>query len=63
LPEKQEKKKVEKANLSTQARKKKTPSPSPAYVPSEYELKAAKKRKEITEYIVKKFPKENKQVT
>ena len=43
-------------------RKKKTPSPSPVYVPSEYELKAMQKRKEIAEYIAAKFPKENKEV-
>jgi hypothetical protein len=48
---------VEQDNLSTpvktmekkKAREKKTPSPSPVYVPSEYELKAMQKRKEIAE--------------
>jgi hypothetical protein len=31
-------------------------------VPSEYELKAMQKRKEIAEYIATKFPRENKEV-
>ena len=70
LPEKQGGKKNKQANLSTpdkevqkkKPRKKKTPSPSPVYVPSEYELKAMQKRKEIAEYIAAKFPKENKEV-
>ena len=44
------------------ARKKNTPSPSPIYVPSEYELKAMQRRKEIAEYMEKTFPKEKKGV-
>jgi hypothetical protein len=44
------------------ARKKKTPFPSPVYVPSEYELKAMQRRKEIAEYTDKTFPKEKKEV-
>jgi hypothetical protein len=70
LQAKQGGKKFGQANLSTpakktekKARKKKAPSPSPVYVPSEYEQKAMQKRKEIAEYIAKTFPKENKEVT
>ncbi len=63
-------KKIKQANLSTpdkevqkkKPRKKKSPSPSPVNVPSEYELKAMQKRKEIAEYIATKLPKENKEV-
>ncbi len=50
----------EKAVQRKKPREKKTPSPQPTYVPSEYELKAMQRRKEIAEYIAKTFPKENK---